>query len=184
MHDARVARRYANALFATALKNNVVKSVEDDFSGIAGLVDGDKSFREFLISPYVGREEKLKIAERLLSDRITAISMQAVRLMLEKRREAEIRAVYDEFVALRRKHHGVVYAEVSSAEALTKDQEKQIVAKLGLISGKTIEASFSVDPKLIGGVRVRLENTVLDGSLKGGLETLKDRLRHDVLKQF
>ncbi|MBI1756840.1 MAG: ATP synthase F1 subunit delta [Fimbriimonas ginsengisoli] len=183
MQDRRVARRYAAALFATALRYDVVKSVEEDLAGIVGLLSHDKGFRGFLLSPYVGREEKLKIAEKLFSDRVTALTMQALRLMLEKRREGEVEALREEFVTLRRRHDGVIFATVSSAEALDKDQQKQVVAKVGLITGKAIEPHFLVDPRLIGGVKVAFENIVLDGTLRGSLNLLGDRLRHDVLMQ-
>lgn len=183
MHDNRVARRYAAALFATALKYDVIKSVEEDLAGIASLLAHDAQFRDFLLSPYVGREEKLKIADKLFSDRITAISMQALRLMLGKRRETEIEALRDAFITLRRKHEGVIFATIASAEALSKDQQKELVAKLALITGKVIEASFEIEPRLIGGVKITYENTVLDGTLRGTLNALRDKLHHDVLKQ-
>jgi len=183
VHDSRVARRYAQALFSLALKNDIVDSVEEDLAGIASLLINDKQFKDFLLSPYVGREEKLKIADKLFSDRVTALTMQGIRLMLTKRRESELIPLRDEYVKLRRKHHGVIFATISSAEKLSKEQEKQVVAKLTLTTGHTIEPHFEVEPKLIGGIKVSYENTVLDGSLRGALNALRDKLYHDVLIQ-
>lgn len=183
MHDTRVARRYAKALFSLALKFDLIKSVEEDLAGIASLITHDEQFKNFLLSPYAGRKEKLAIADKLFSDRVTALTMQALRLMLTKRRERELVALRDEFVVLRRKHEGVIYVVITSAEELQKDQQKQLVAKLGLITGKTIEASYEIDARLIGGVKVAYENTVLDGTLRGSLNALRENLRHDVLIQ-
>lgn len=183
MHDSRVARRYAQALFTLALKEDMVKAVEEDLAGIAHLLTGDEQFRDFLLSPYASREEKQQIAGKLFSDRITGLTMQALRLMLTKGRETELLALRDEFTKLRRAHEGVVFATISSAEAMAQDQQSQIISKLAIATGKVIEANFEIDPRLIGGVKVSYENTVLDGSLRGALNTLRDRLRHDVLKQ-
>ncbi|HLX77834.1 MAG TPA: ATP synthase F1 subunit delta, partial [Acidimicrobiales bacterium] len=116
--------------------------------------------------------------------RITALTMQVLRVMLEKRRESEIEAVHHEFVNLRRVATQTIHVAVSSAEALDEKQKQSIVAKIRKTTGKSVEADFAVEPNLIGGIKVAYENFVLDGTLKGGLARLRDTLKHDVLKQF
>jgi F-type H+-transporting ATPase subunit delta len=183
MAESKVARRYATALFNTAQKNDVVKSVEDDLSAIAGLLANDHKFRSFMLSPEVGREEKVKIAEKLFSDRVTALTMQALRLLLVKRRENEIEALRDEFVSLRRDHGSVAYVVVTSAEAMEQDQRIALISKLQSEFGKSVEADFRIDGRLIGGVRVQVGNHVLDGSVRGSLRRLGEALRHNILFQ-
>ena len=181
--DTKVARRYASALFATAQKHDVVRSVEDDLSDISKLIESDQKFKDFILSPEVGRDEKIKIAETLFSDRVTALTMQALRVILVKRREAEISKVRDEFVALRREHGSVAYVVVTSAEAMEDDQRNSLIAKLGGSLGKSVEAEFQIDPRLIGGVKVQIGDYVLDGTVRGSLRRLEERLRRDVLMQ-
>ena len=97
MEDLRVGRRYALALFETAHKFDVIASVEEDLNAIVALLERDDEFTSFLVSPYTSRDEKLQIIDKLFSDRITALTMQLLRLMLEKRRETDIihvRAAY------------------------------------------------------------------------------------------
>ena len=183
MADHRVARRYAFALFATALKYDVVSSVEDDLNVIVGLLENDEKFRDFIISPHTGRVEKIAIVNRIFSDRVTALTLQVLRVMLEKRREDEFIGVRDEFVTLRRENQGVVFANVISAYEIDEAQKKTLLAKLENTLGKKIEAAFKVEPQLIGGIRVSYGNYVLDGSIRGALSNLRDKLRHDLLKQ-
>lgn len=183
MADHRVARRYAHALFTTAIKYDVVKSVEDDLNSIVGLLENDEAFREFIIAPYTGRDQKIAIVDKMFSDRVTALTMQVLRVMLEKRREEEIVRVREEFVALRREHEGVVFAVVASAWPIEEAQKKALLTKLEATIGKKIEAEFKLEPNLIGGIRVSYGNYILDGSVRGGLRNLRDRLRHDLLKQ-
>lgn len=183
-HDARIGKRYAQALFSTAQRYEVVQAVEDDLDAIVGLMTKDRGFRDFLLAPYTSREEKVKIMERIFSDRITALTMQVLRVMLEKRRETEIESVRNEFVDLRRHATATIHVTVSSAEVLDDAQKKALVAKIEKTTGKKVEADFMVEPLLIGGVKVAYENFVLDGSLKGGLARLRDTLKHDLLKQF
>lgn len=183
-HDARIGKRYAQALFTTAQRYDVVKSVEDDLDAIIGIMERDKGFRDFILAPYTSREEKVKIIERIFSDRITALTMQVLRVMLEKRREGEIAAVHSEYVNLRRAATETIHVTVSSAETLDDKQKKALVAKIEKTAGKYVEADFVIDPNLIGGIKVAYENFVLDGTLKGGLARLRDSLKHDLLKQF
>lgn len=184
MQDNRVARRYAQALFETALKYDVVNSVESDLLAIDNLLYNDPEFRQFVTAPYTSRDEKMAILDRVFSDRITALTMQVLRVMLEKRREAEIPQVRREFVTLRREHEGVVHVTVTSAEVMPDDQRLALVARVGELLGKKIEPDYEVDPSLIGGVRVAYENYVLDGSARGALSKLRERLKYDLLKRL
>lgn len=183
MHDIRVAKRYAQALFQTALKYNIISSVEDDLGGIVSLLINNRKFRTLIMSPEVSREEKLKFIDRLFSDRITATTMSALRLLLEKNREMEIEWVQREFVRLRRKHENVLFATITSSEALEPDQRQKLVAKFEQLTGMRLEPEYRIDPHLLGGVRIAYDNYVLDGSLRGELRRLRERLLHDVLKQ-
>lgn len=181
--DQKVAARYAKALFLTAQKRDLVQSVEDDMAAIANLVENNSEFRGFLMSPQLAREEKIQIAERLFSDRVTALTMQALRLLLEKRREVEFTAVREEFVRLRREQGNVLFAVVTSADAMDEEQKVTLLRKLEQSSGKRVEAEFGIDRSLIGGIRVAYGNFVLDGSVRGSLNRLKTTLRYDVLKR-
>ncbi len=184
MHDHKVAKRYANALYAEAVRNDVVAAVEADLAAISALIAIGTEFHDFLMTPHVAREEKITIAERLFSDRVTALTMYFLRLLLEKRRETEFDTIREEFVTLRREHSNVLYAEVVSAQPLEEKYRTALEKKLAEKSGKAVEAVYEVDPRLIGGLKVVYGNHVLDNSVQGSLRRLRDALSHDVLKQF
>lgn len=181
--DKRVARRYAEALFSVASKSGVIQAVEDDLNGVVALMETDEKFRMLVHSPTYDRDFKLEVLEKAFSDRVTALTMQALRILVQKRREGELAALRDEFVRIRREQGKVMYTYVTSSEPMTADQQKRLVEKLAQQTGKQIEATFDVDKALIGGVRVSYENYVLDGSVRGGLNRLRESLRRDLLKQ-
>jgi len=183
VHDIRVAKRYAKALFETAQENRVIESVEDDLGGIVSLLVNNTRFRALLLSPEVSRDEKLGLVDKLFSDRITALTLEALRLMIEKNRELEIEWVQREYVRLRRDFENKLFVIITTAEQLDDDQRQRLLAKLESITGKRLEAEYRIDPHLIGGISVSYENYVLNGSLRGELQRLRERLLHDVLKQ-
>jgi F-type H+-transporting ATPase subunit delta len=183
MQDSRIGRRYAQALFDAAKRVEAVRPVESDLDALASLYLNDVNFRELLILPNLSREEKVAKLESLFADRATALTLQVLRIVVEKGRESELPAIRDEYVKLRRSDEGVVYASVVSAAPLPPEQKDAVVSKVSGALGKSVEADFQVDPHLIGGVLVQYDNYVLDGSVRGALDRMKERLRKDVLKQ-
>lgn len=181
--DLRVARRYAKALYRVAVENSMVAAVEDDLNGVNALLENDEKFRDLLLAPTYGRDLKEKVLEKAFADRITGVTMQLLRILLVKRREEDFPTIREEFIRIRRFEGQVLYAEISSSEPLSPEHKTSLLEKLAKITGKAVEPNFVVNPNLIGGVKVSYDNYVLDGSIRGGLNRLRDALRYDLLKQ-
>lgn len=181
--ESKVAKRYANALFNAALKNDILLSVEDDLNGISNAMVADPNFKTFLMNPTIGREDKLKLMESVFSDRVTALTMQMIRLMLEKGREEEFGFLRLEFIKLRRAHESVIHAVVTSAKPMSKEEQDSVIGKISKETGKSVEPEFLVDAHLMGGVKVAYNDYVLDGTVRGYLNRLREKLVYDLLKQ-
>jgi F-type H+-transporting ATPase subunit delta len=183
MEDSRIARRYAQALFGLAEAQNLIPSVEDDLAAISGIYRTDSGFRTFMEAPITSREKKLEIVSKLFGDRVTAVTLQALRVIIEKGRERDVPAIYDQFVQLRRTREGVVAVEVTSALPLDEGQKTAILEKIAHVLGKRVEPTFHLDPHLVGGVKVAYDNYVLDGTVRGAFSKLREKLRYELLKQ-
>ena len=183
MAEDRVSRRYATALFESAKASKEVASVEADLIAVENQLDNNGDFRAFMLSPNRDRTEKIALFDKVFGDRITALTCRLVKLMLEKRREEELPGIRAEYSALRRADEGTVNATVVSAVELTKAEQKDIEEKLSKKLGKKLETTYSIDPSLIGGVRVGYGDFIIDGSVRGSLARLRESLRQDTLKQ-
>ena len=183
MQDARIGRRYAQALFNAAKAHKMVAAVEDDMTYIAGLLQGNARLKHLLVVPYTSAEQKMGVLDQHLGEHVTSLTMQVLRVMFAKGREGEIQSVAHQFSNLRRTAADIEFATVTTAYPLDPEQKDALVAALERRLGKTVEAKFLPDPRVIGGVRVAYGNFVLDGSARGHLNRLRDRLHHDVLKQ-
>ncbi len=183
MTDARVSRRYARALFQAAKKLDIVESVEADLNLVGIVISQSSGFKNLLKNPAASKETKLGIISNAFSDRVTALTMQFIRLLLEKGREENLELVRISFEELRRADQGVIKAIVTTTIELTEAEKRKLIDKLTRASGKTIEAEFDTNSELIGGIKVAYENYVLDGSVSGAIGRLKDTLIYDVLKQ-
>lgn len=183
MTDSRVAKRYAKALFNVALQQDILQSVEDDLTGICAVLAHSKELQRFIKNPNTTREQKLMLLDRTFSDRVTALTMHALRLLLKRRREHTIQQVRHEYIQLRREHGKISYLHVTSAGPLDSLQKESIIRKIEQSTGRTVEADFETDAKLIGGVKVMFDNYVLDGTARGYLDRMKDKILYDLLKQ-
>jgi F-type H+-transporting ATPase subunit delta len=183
MTDSRAAKRYARALFNAALAENIVSSVDDDMAGISAVLASSARVRDFLNVPTTTDSEKLQLLDNVFSDRVTALTMGFIRLLVRKRRDDMIHAIQIEFAELRRQHEGVTKAVIESSMELGEDQKNAIVAKIHSATGRRVEPEFRIDSTLMGGVKVTYDNYVLDGTVRGSLNRLRETLIYDLLKQ-
>lgn len=183
MAEDRVSRRYATALYEAAKDARLVSGVEEDLTTITGLLANDGDFRAFILSPNRERTEKIALFDKVFGDKITSLGAQFFKLMLEKRREEEIMGVLAEYAQLRREDEGTINVHVTSATELLKDERTKIEASVSAKLGKKLETHYSVDPSMIGGVRVAYGDFIIDGSVRGSLNRLRETLRQDTLKQ-
>lgn len=160
-----------------------MESVESDLGLISTVSSTSPAFKRLLSNPSASRDFKNEVFSKAFSDRVTAMTMHFLRLLLEKGREDNLELVRHAYVDLRREDQGIIQAMITTTIDLSEAERRKLIDKLTRASGKTIEAEFATDPQLIGGIRVAYNNYVLDGSLKGGLDRLKDKILYDVLKQ-
>ena len=184
MIERRIIRRYATALFAAASKANAVDAVESDL-GLVGYVlfGGDMisqpsktSLWDAMLSPMIPPAKKREILGDIFEGKVHEITLAYLRLLVDKRREEAIRQTESEYIILANEARGIVLAEVTSATPLDEDQEARLVSKLSATTGKQIQLAKRVDPSAIGGVLVRIGDTVIDGSVRGQLAALRQAL--------
>ncbi len=183
MTDSRVAKRYARALFNAALKQTIVSSVDDDLAGITDALKNSDKFRVFLKNPNTTDVQKLQVFEKTFGDRVTALSLEFIRMLIRKGRDEQLFQIQLEYAALKRDHENITRAIVTSADELSQDEKNNIVSTIESKLGRKLEAEFAIDPKLMGGVTVAYDDYVLDGSVRGKLDRLRERMIYDLLKQ-
>lgn len=181
--DSAVAKRYASALFNTAKRADKLAVVEDDLHRIVEVAQSKPEFMRYLTGPNASRSEKQEMLKKLFGQEADPLTMSLLRLMLEKRREALIPQVSAAFSQLRRAEEKVLSAHVVSAMELDDAAKSQIVSRVEKATGQRIEAEFSVDESLIGGVRVAYGDYVLDGSIRGSISRMREQILYNVLKQ-
>lgn len=176
MKDTRVAKRYAAALFGVAQRDGILDSVAQDITLIERFIGEVPYLRAVLLQPLVTEDRKFKVVDDAFGDRVTAASLNFVKLLIRKRREDLISECIAEFRHLVAQAQNRVSARATTAVPMTELQTQQMVMSLEKMTGKTVALTTDVDPAVLGGVVVRMGDTVIDGSVRGSLERLERQL--------
>ena len=169
--------QYANALADIALAQGAAAAVTKQLADFGSVYAESAELRTFLASPAVDRTAKHGVIEKLLA-RIggSEIVRNFLFVMIDHQRAYILPEMIAAFQEVVRRREGIAEAEVSSAVELSATQKAEFAFALEKLTGKRIEAKYSLEPKLLGGAVVRIGDTIYDGSLRSRLNEMRARL--------
>jgi F-type H+-transporting ATPase subunit delta len=170
-----VARRYAEAAFEIALRDDNVDVWLDQLTTL-GRVTSDPSTVRTLENPNVPLDERLNALVRTLEGRALPQVSNVLGLLLRRRRVDSLVDIAREFRRLYNRRAGIVEATATSALPLDADEVAALRQRLERMTEGKIELALDVDPRLLGGIQVRIGDLLIDGSVRGRLERLRGRL--------
>jgi len=169
------ARRYAEAVFELAQRDNALDRWRDDLH-LAAEITADDRVARAVNSPMKPLAEREKIVAQLLGSRISKPAFNLVRLLVQRGNLELLGPIADAYQRLLNHHRGVVSALVTSATALTGDEDAAVRARVAQLTGTTVDVQTAVDSSLIGGLTVRIGDRLIDASVRGRLERLREQL--------
>jgi len=174
---AKLSRRYATAFFELAVERGLLKLALIQVQSIKTIFEDEKIYR-FIVYPGIPKKEKCKIIEGfyadLFGDESIAELKSLIALLIEKNRETIIKNVLEDFLVMANKFLGEVKVVITSAAPMNVKTEAQLKNALSLKIGKHVLVGTEINQDLLGGVYVSAEDFIIDGSVKGGLNELKD----------
>ncbi len=172
-----VERRYAEAFINIAAQAEAIDSYQSELQGIIELFKSLPELRTFLLDPEVKTENKKAVVREAFSNNLKIETLNMLLLLLDKGRVKFLPGIYEEFVRLADRKKNILNITIFSASDLDKSQIDRIKVKYGkLHNALEVKAEIKVDKTLIGGVKVKIGDKVIDDSLKGRLESLKELL--------
>ena len=169
--------QYANALADVALARGAAEPTVRQLIGFGALYAESAELRNFLSSPAVTAEAKHRVIDKLLA-RVggSKIVRNFLFVVADHQRSHVLPEMITAFQEVIRERQGITKAQISSAVELNAAQKKEMASALERLTGKRVEAKFSLEPGLLGGAVVRVGDTVYDGSLRSRLNELRARL--------
>lgn len=175
--ELKVAKRYASALFqAVSGDPDGIETASADLTVVEEMLANVPYLRAVMMQPLVSDERKRKVIGDAFESRLGAPTLNFLYLLIKKRREDVIDEIIAEYRRMADEAAGRVKAFVETKIALSDDQLKRLRGALEERTGKTVELYASLDDKMLGGMRVRIGDSIIDGSLSGRLEKIHQLL--------
>jgi F-type H+-transporting ATPase subunit delta len=168
-------RMYARSLFQAALERDKLDVVLEELGDFVASVEEVPELRALLANPQIDQADRTAALRDILAD-ADELVRNFVLLLSARGRSAQLDEVQREFDALVAAHQGRLTVQLTTAYELSDDEAAGIVKKIEQSSGRSVEATRSVDPHLIGGIVLQIGSRRLDASVRGRL----DGLRHEL----
>lgn len=175
MIESKAAQRYATAFLQIAVEENKVEKLLSDIETIEKLLNTSLDFKLFLKSPIINTEKKKKIMLDLFENKVDPITLKFLLLLTTKNREMIIPAIISQFKSLLDKQRGIVNAEISAVVMFSNEQKEKVTKRLEALTKKKVRPHLKIDPSLIGGFKIQINDTVYDGSIINQFDILKQQ---------
>ena len=173
MKETGVAIRYALAIYDIAVENNKVREIHETLDSLLNLYEKDKEFKNLMLHPLIKREEKVKIVESIFSN-ADEISKNVIDYLIDKDRMSIIRFIAAEYLKIYYKENNEISVTATFPKEINEEQRKKLLQKLENKTGKKVVLDIKIDDSIIGGGIVRINDDVIDGSIKRQMENIKN----------
>lgn len=173
---SKAARRYAIALLEIAKEKKAVDATLKDIQFINATISDSRDLDLFLKSPIIKPVVKRDALTALFKKHLSVLSMQFVTLIAKKERSAMLLQITSAFITEYNKYSGIIEVEVRTAKALSSKQTTKLQKVLEKSTRKKVNLHTNVQEELKGGLLVKIDDTVIDGTVKHKLEQLEEKL--------
>jgi F-type H+-transporting ATPase subunit delta len=173
--SSTTARRYAEAAFELATRDKALDAYADGLELAASTI-GQGVALDVLRNPAQPLKQRTEIVDGLLARRVPEPVLKLVGLLVARGKIDQIAQVAREYHRLLNRERGIVEALATSAAQLTEAETAALKRKVANMTGSTVDLRVEVDDSLIGGLTVRVGDTLYDASVRGRLERLRERL--------
>jgi ATP synthase F1 delta subunit len=172
-----IAQVYARSLFEVAQEQDKLDVVRDQIGEFADALDRSRELQTFFFSPYFSTEEKKQGLDKAVEGEDDVVR-NFLAVLIENHRMPALFRIRRELDAMWREVNKLLPVQVTSAVELDEAVTRQIGEEIGRQTGRKVELSTNVDPDVLGGIVLRVGNSILDASIR----TRLDRLRKQVAR--
>lgn len=176
MRETIIARNYAETLLELARRAGDLRGFGEAADDIADAMQRDRTLQLFLESPRVSAQQKNRVIGRAFEGQLPALFVRFLQALVTHRRQMLLPEIAREYHDLVDQVEGRLHANVTVAREPADGERRVIATELSRAYGKDVVPHFAVNPAIIGGVVVRVGDTVLDGSVRRRLASLRSRM--------
>ena len=173
---SEAAKEYGRALADLAAEEKIEEQLLSETRAVRALFRENPGYARLLASPDVPKTERTALLDEAFGGRVHRYLLHFLKLITERGYAAQTADFLLEYDRLYCERHNIVTASVQSAVPLSEDQAVRLRDKLCTVTGKNVELSCTVDSALIGGIRLTVNNTLFEGSVRAKLDQMRASL--------
>jgi F-type H+-transporting ATPase subunit delta len=167
-----LAEVYARSLFEVAREHDKLDELREQLAQFADALDSNRELAVFFFSPYFSTKEKQDALARIL-DGADALFVNFLELLIEKHRMPVIFRTRQQFEQMWEREHQLLPVDITSAIELDQATTESLGRRIGERAGRKVRLAAHVDPDILGGIVLRVGNSILDASIRNRLEQLR-----------
>ena len=173
MQEADVAKRYAEAIYKVSKEKNQVSEVYEALNLVMELYENNPDFKNFMLHPLIEKKEKKDFINKILSG-LEEQALEITDYLIDKQRMELIRSIVSEYLKIYYFENNEIEVKGIFSKALSDTQYSLIKEKLEKKVGKKVDLKITVDENIIGGGIIKIEDEIIDGSIKRQIENIKN----------
>lgn len=168
---------YGNALLSLANDNGNVDALYEEVAELIKVISENDELIKLLCHPHINKEEKVEVVKNIFDGKISDELTGLIKMLVEKDHAGSIIDVFEYFIKQVKEEKGIGVVSVASAIELTDAQKKSVEDRIiATTSYNTLEVNYTVDKSLIGGLTIRINDRIVDSSIKAKLDKLSRSL--------
>ena len=171
-----IIKKYTQALYKVAVKEDDINQISSRLHSIRGILKSVPELYQLIITRRVSVQDKTAILKNILDNKISDIEMDLIVLLIENGHMILFGEVVKRFDYLLEKESKLVKVHITSSSILSDDEVQRISSKIENNIQKEVEVKTETDASIIGGIKLRVGNTLIDGSIHSRLQKMRDTL--------
>ena len=167
------ARMYGGSLYDLAAEEGLESRILEELDAAAALLRDDPEYLHLLSIPSIPKKERCGLLDQALRGQVHPYVLNFLKILCEKGTLRELSGCARAYRVRYNQAHGILEAVAVSAVPMTEQQTARLHEKLEAVTGRQIDLKTKVDPAVLGGIRLDLEGTELDGTVKNRLASLR-----------
>lgn len=171
-----VGDRYAESLFDLAKEENKVIQYLDDIKLVGEVLDSDPQIVQFFNHVLIENDKKIQLLDQSFKGNVDQYVLNFLKLLVQSRRIRYIDDIVKSYIKLSNQYLGIEEGMIYTPYELTDQQIQDIEKAISQKENKKVTLKVSIDPSLLGGIKVQIANRIYDGTIKNKVEMLKKEL--------
>jgi len=166
-----ISNRYAKALFLLAKKENVLQEISRESQSVIDFFSNQKMAMMLLKNPVVSKEKKINIFQKSFQGQLSNLMQSFIKLVIDKGRYRDLLSILDQYIEIYKKEMNIISLELVTTKKINDSLKQKINNQLG--AQENVVFKETIDPKILGGILIRLNDLQFDATVKNKLNNVR-----------